>query len=275
MTRIRTTFDKLHADGRQALIPYVTAGDPDLSTTAHILDALVEGGADVIELGMPFSDPMADGPVIQRAMERAIAKGASLERTLELARGFRERHPDTPLILFGYLNPLYQMGLEEGVKAAAEAGIDGLLIVDLPSESASEVLPYLDAHGLNLIGLFTPTTTEARVADMADTVSGFAYCVSVSGVTGGSVQRGSELQKRVEIIQRRTGLPTAVGFGVRTPEDAAEIARFADGVVVGSALVHAMEGKPAVEAPAVAQEFIASLRSAMDNTQTKKAYLKL
>ena len=264
MSRISQTFSKLQRAGRTALIPYITAGDPDLDTTAHILDALVEGGADLIELGVPFSDPMADGPVIQRAMGRAISAGATLPAVLETASAFRERHPAVPLVLFGYLNPLYRMGLAEAITAAAQAGIDGLLVVDLPMESADEVLTHTRAVDLDLIGLFTPTTNAARVEQIGALASGFAYCVSVAGVTGGSVSRGQLLRDRVATIQRITELPTAVGFGVRTPRDAADIADFADGVVVGSALVAAMADSAPVEAPALAREFLLSLRAAMD-----------
>jgi tryptophan synthase alpha chain len=264
MSRLTRTFEALSSANRAALIPYVTAGDPDLPTTSHILDALVAGGADVIELGVPFSDPMADGPVIQQAMERAIHGGANLRGALDIAASFRERHPAVPLVLFGYLNPLYRMGLETAADAVAASGIDGLLVVDLPMESAGELLPYLRVHDIDLIGLFTPTTDAQRMVEMAEHASGFAYCVSVAGVTGGAVNRGPILAERVATIQNATGLPTAVGFGVRTATDAAEIAAFADGVVVGSALVQTMAGQPAVEAPALAQEFMESLRAAMD-----------
>ena len=267
MSRLRPTFERLRAEQRKALIPYVTAGDPDLATTAHILDALVDGGADVIELGVPFSDPMADGPVIQHAMERAIDRGANLSETLQLAADFRTRHPDVPLVLFGYLNPIYALGLKKTADVAQEAGIDALLIVDLPMESAEEILPLLRERDIDLIGLFTPTTDAQRVEEMAHHASGFAYCVSVAGVTGGALQEDAQLKERVRTIQEKTGLPTAVGFGVRTGSDAARIAAFADGVVVGSALVSAMAEHPPVEAPALAQEFIAGLREAMDGCE--------
>ena len=263
MSRISYTFAELERAGRTALIPYITAGDPDLHTTPHILDALVEGGADLIELGVPFSDPMADGPVIQEAMGRAIDAGTTLSAVLEIAAGFRARHPEVPLILFGYLNPFYRMGLREATAAASEAGVDGLLIVDLPMESAQELLTFTQPAGLDLIGLFTPTTDAARVAQIGAHASGFAYCVSVAGVTGGAVNRGQSLRDRVETIQEVTALPTAVGFGVRTPQDAADIAGFADGVVVGSALVSAMAGSAPVESPALAREFLLSLKTAM------------
>ncbi|MDP6945342.1 MAG: tryptophan synthase subunit alpha [Myxococcota bacterium] len=267
MSRLATTFDRLRQTGRKALIPYVTAGDPDLATTAHILDALVEGGADVIELGVPFSDPMADGAVIQQAMMRAIEAGTTLTTVLETAAAFRARHPEIPLVLFGYLNPLYRMGLSEATAAAAKAGVDGLLVVDLPMESAGDLLTAMKDLDLDLIGLFTPTTDPERVARLGERASGFAYCVSVTGVTGGAVDRGQPLQDRVDTIQRITGLPTAVGFGVRTPADAADIAAFADGVVVGSALVDVMAHHAPVEAPGRAREFLRSLRTAMDGAE--------
>lgn len=267
MSRLATTFARLRNSGRTALIPYVTAGDPDLPTTGLILDALVEGGADIIELGVPFSDPMADGPVIQQAMTRAIDAGATLSGVLETATEFRSRHPEVPLVLFGYLNPLFRMGLERATDAAARAGVDGLLVVDLPMDSADELLSFMTPRKLDLIGLFTPTTDAARIQQLGHRASGFAYCVSLAGVTGGAVTRGQLLRERVAAIQEITGLPTAVGFGVRTPEDAADIATFADGVVVGSALVHAMAGRAPVEAPALAREFIQGLRDGIDAAQ--------
>ena len=267
MARLHETFHRLRAERRKALIPYVTGGDPDLATTSHILDALVAAGADVIELGVPFSDPMADGEVIQHAMERAIDRGANLSEALKVAEAFRRRHPEVPLVLFGYLNPIYALGLEAAVEAAHRAGIDALLIVDLPMESADEILPFMKARNMDLIGLFTPTTDARRVAAIAERASGFAYCVSAAGVTGGSVQGNEELKERVRIIQEETGLPTAVGFGIRTGADAARIADFSDGVVVGSALVNAIAHRAPVEAPALAGEFVSELRAAIDGAE--------
>ncbi|MGM0576277.1 MAG: tryptophan synthase subunit alpha [Myxococcota bacterium] len=263
-SRIRQTFERLGRQRRAALIPYITAGDPDLGTTAHVLDALVEGGADVIELGVPFSDPMADGPIIQQAMTRALARPIALGDILETVAAFRERHPDVPLVLFGYLNPLHRYGLERACHDAARAGADGFLVVDLPAEEAGELTRFTRPAELDFIGLFTPTSDAARVRTIAEHASGFAYCVSVAGVTGGEVAGAQDLPERVAAIREGTGLPVAVGFGIRTPEDAARVAGFADGVVVGSALVDAMAGRAPVEAPAVASEFLRSLREAMD-----------
>ncbi|MCB9728331.1 MAG: tryptophan synthase subunit alpha [Deltaproteobacteria bacterium] len=262
--RIASTFARLARERRTALIPYVTGGDPDLDATAHVLDALVEAGADIVELGVPFSDPMADGPVIQAAMNRALAHGVRLADLLEVARAFRERHPDVPLILFGYMNPLHRYGLERAVRDMAAAGVDGLLVVDLPPEEAEELTRHTRPAGLDFIALYTPTSDDDRVRTIAAQGSGFAYCVSMTGVTGGRVSEHDALAARVQAVRRLSGVPAAVGFGVRTPEDAVRVAAIADGVVVGSALVQAMAGRAPVEAPAVAGEFIAAMRQAMD-----------
>lgn len=267
MSRISATFERVLGERRRALIPYVTAGDPDLAGTAHVLDALAGAGADIIEVGVPFSDPMADGPVIQAAMVRALRHRVSLRDCLSLIEGFRSRHPEIPVVLFGYMNPLYRYGLERACRDAADAGVDGLLVVDLPPEEALELTTHSRPAGLDHIALFTPTSDAARLKVISRHASGFAYCVSVAGVTGGQVDVASGLGARVDAIRAATGLPVAVGFGVRTPADAARIADLADGVVVGSALVHAMADKAAVEAPIAAAEFLASLRSAVDGAQ--------
>lgn len=265
--RIDETFERLARDGRRALIPYITAGDPDLATTGHLLDALAEGGADCIELGVPFSDPMADGPVIQRAMDRALAQGTRLSDVLECARSFRERHPDTPLILFGYLNPIHQMGYATFVERAKASGIDGVLVVDLPIEESAALSEPLDEAGLHVIRLFTPTTTPDRVQRLGQGAGGFAYCVSVAGVTGGSVMASSALRDRVDLIREQADIPVAVGFGIRTPEDAARMADLADGVVVGSALVDEIARRAPVEAPGRIREVIQQFRAAIDGAE--------
>jgi tryptophan synthase alpha chain len=265
--RIARTFARLKSEGRAALIPYVTGGDPDLEGTAHILDALVEAGADIIELGVPFSDPMADGPVIQAAMTRALSRGVRLVDLLGTARAFRQRHPEVPLILFGYMNPLHRYGLERAARDIAAAGVDGLLVVDLPPEEAAELTQHTRPAGLDFIALYTPTSDDARVSTIAVEGSGFAYCVSMTGVTGGRVLENDALAARVETVRRLSGLPAAVGFGVRTPEDAARVSGFADGVVVGSALVQVMAARAPVEAPVVAGELIAAMRRAMDDAR--------
>lgn len=266
-SRIARTFARLEAEGRAALIPYITAGDPDVNTTGYVLDELAKAGCDLIELGFPFSDPMADGPAIQEAMTRALASGTNLDQVLQLVRDFRAAHPDTPLVLFGYMNPLYQYGLDRACEAAREAGADGLLIVDLPPEEAAELTVHTKRHGLDFIALFTPTSDDTRVAAIAEHAGGFAYYVSMTGVTGGQIggDRGfGAVADRVARVREIGGLPVAVGFGIRTPEDAVEVAKFADAVVIGSALVRAMASVPAVEAPAIAGEFMSGVRAALD-----------
>jgi tryptophan synthase alpha chain len=265
--RIDETFRRLQTTQRKGLIPYITAGDPDLTTTGHCLDALVEGGADCIELGVPFSDPMADGPVIQRAMERSLSRGTRLTDVIECARAFRERHPDTPLVLFGYLNPIHQMGYDTFVERVVDSGIDGVLIVDLPAEESSVLSEPLARAGVHFIRLFTPTTTDARIETLSNGASGFAYCVSVAGVTGGNVMASEVLHERVELIRESAEIPVAVGFGIRTPEDAAAMADIADGVVVGSALVAEIAERAPVEAPGRLLEVISRFRAAMDGAE--------
>ena len=263
-SRIARHFAQLRALGRTAFVPYITAGDPDLATTARVLDALADAGADVIELGVPFSDPMADGPVIQAAMTRALAAGATFAAVLELVRDFRARHPDLPLVLFGYLNPLYRQGLAQAVARAADAGVDGFLVVDLPPEEASQLTDHTRAHGLDFIALFTPTSDDARVAAIGAHASGFAYYVSMGGVTGDTLTDFATVEARAGRVRAETGLPVCVGFGVRTGEDAARIAAFADGVVVGSALVEAIAQAAPGEEAAAAGALTARFRAALD-----------
>lgn len=237
MSRLAQRFEQLRAQGRKALIPYVTAGDPRPDATVGLLHALVAAGADVLELGVPFSDPMADGPVIQGACERALAHGTSLRRVLEMVREFRETDGDTPIVLMGYLNPIEAMGLDRFAQSAAGAGVDGVLIVDLTAEEAPEITPPLTAAGLDPVRLLAPTTSESRLARICDQASGFLYYVSLKGVTGADSLDVAALDERLAAIRRHSDLPVAVGFGVRTPEIAAAVARVADAVVVGSALV--------------------------------------
>lgn len=261
--RLRAAFETLAAEGRKAFVPYITAGDPDLPTTARIMDALAEGGASVIELGVPFSDPMADGEVIQAAMLRALAAGTTFLKVLELVRDFRTRH-DTPVVLFGYLNPLFRVGLDKAVKLAAEAGADAFLVVDLPPEEAPQLTQHLREAGLDFIALFTPTSSDARVRAIAGEASGFAYYVSMAGVTGDAIAGLEAVAGRTAEVRRTTGLPVAVGFGIQTEADAAAVARFADGVVVGSQLVKALAAVTPEEAPAVARDFARRFRAALD-----------
>lgn len=237
VSRISAAFDKARSDGRSALVSYVMAGDPDLETSYQVLNALVDNGADVIELGAPFTDPMADGPSIQRAGQRSLKAGTTLKDVLALAKRFRETNQTTPLILMGYANPVHLMGYETFADAASDAGIDGTIIVDLPPE---EDMPLREAYApyeLAVIRLATPTTHEARMKTVADGASGFLYYVSVTGVTGAKKPVASDIAPGVQSAQRISGLPVCVGFGIKTGEQAREMAAISDGVVVGSAFV--------------------------------------
>ncbi len=240
-TRIEARFSRLKEENRPALVTFVMAGDPDHETALKIAEALPAAGADLIELGMPFSDPMADGPAIQRAGLRALKNGETLKKTLSLVKDFRRGDDETPIILMGYFNPVYIYGVEGFVKDAIEAGVDGLIVVDLPPEMDEELcLPALKA-GLNFIRLATPTTDDKRLPAVLKNTSGFVYYVSITGITGSAAPDADKVAAAVSRIKRHTDLPVCVGFGVRTAEQAAEIGRGADGVVVGSALVSAIE----------------------------------
>jgi len=239
-TRIDRRFAALRAEGRAALVTFVMAGDPDVATSLAIVKALPKAGADVIEIGMPFSDPMADGPAIQAAGLRALRGGQTLVKTLALARAFRETDADTPIVLMGYYNPIYVYGVEAFLGDARAAGVDGLIVVDLPPEEDEELcLPALKA-GLNFIRLATPTTDDKRLPAVLANTSGFVYYVSITGVTGAAAADPAKTGAAVARIKRHTHLPVAVGFGVKDAASAAAIARVADGVVVGSALVEAL-----------------------------------
>ena len=232
MSRLAKAFAK-----GPALVTFITAGDPTADATPAILDALVEGGADVVELGMPFTDPMADGPAIQKANIRSLASGTKTADVLKLAAGFRARHPDVPLVLMGYANPMTIRGPEWFAAEAAKAGVDGVICVDIPPEEDSELGPALREAGIAPIRLATPTTDARRLPTVLDGSSGFLYYVSVAGITGQQQAALGSIEEAVARLKAATDLPVAVGFGVRTPEQAAAIARHADGVVVGSALV--------------------------------------
>jgi len=239
-TRIDRRFAELKTEGRAALVTFLTAGDPDPETSLALVQALPAAGADVIELGMPFTDPMADGPAIQMSSQRALKAGQTLKKTLELVRAFRGSDDATPLVLMGYYNPIYVYGVDRFLRDAKSAGVDGLIIVDLPPEEDEELcLPALKA-GLNFIRLATPTTDNKRLPTVLTNTSGFVYYVSITGITGAAAPDTTRVTTAVTRIKRHTGLPVAVGFGVRTAEQARAIAEGADGVVVGSALVDAL-----------------------------------
>ncbi len=236
-SRIDARFAALKAEGRAAFVPYVMAGDPDADTALAILKGLPAAGADLIEVGFPFSDPMAEGPPIQRAAQRALAKGMTLHGTLDLIRAFRDADQTTPIILMGYMNPLVSWGFEAFAKAAAEAGADGMIVVDCPPEEADPLADALEANGMALIFLTTPTTDDKRLPTVIRRASGFVYYVSVAGVTGVKEADAQAVAPNVKRIRKASGLPVAVGFGIKTPERASAIAQVADAVVVGSALV--------------------------------------
>jgi len=259
VTRLSTAFTK----GRPALVCFITAGDGD---TAANLDALVEGGADVIELGMPFTDPMADGPAIQAANLRSLGAGTTTRDVLLIANEFRERHPDVPLVLMGYANPMVRRGPEWFAAECAGCGVDGVICVDIPPEEDEALGPALRAHGIALIRLATPTTDEARLPAVLEGSSGFLYYVSVAGITGLQQAAIETIEVNVSRIKQSTDLPVAVGFGVRTPTQASEIAKVADGVVVGSALVE-LVAEHGADAPAKLRELTSSLAEAVHNAR--------
>jgi tryptophan synthase alpha chain len=256
--RIAAAFAAAKAARRAAFVPYLTAGDPDLATTARLVTALVAGGADVIELGVPFSDPIADGPVNQRAAMRALAAGTTLDGILATVAGLRERGVEVPIVLFTYFNPIHVRGLDVFAARARAAGIDGVLCVDLPPEEGRELAAALVAREIDPIFLLAPTSNAGRIAAVAERARGFVYYVSRTGVTGERATLPAELAAEVRRLRRRVGLPVAVGFGISTPEQVAAVGALADGVVVGSALVrtveeHAAEGVDALVARITAQ----------------------
>lgn len=264
--RLDACFARLRASQRKALIPFITAGDPGLEATVPVMHALAAAGADVIELGVPFSDPMADGPTIQRSSERALARGAGLRYVLETVAAFRRDDSTTPVVLMGYLNPVEILGPAKFAEAAIAAGVDGVLLVDLPPEEAEETLAIFNAAGLALILLASPTTADSRLDLLAGMARGYLYYVSFAGVTGASERLDSSAAgARLRDLRRRSSVPVVAGFGIKDAASAAAMAAEADGVVVGSALVAALAeaGDPA-EASKVAQTFLAPLREALD-----------
>jgi tryptophan synthase alpha chain len=264
MSRIPAVFERLARERRKALIPFVTAGDPATGATAPLMHALVKAGADVIELGVPFSDPMADGPVIQRASERALKDGASLDTVLASVAEFRKADDRTPVVLMGYANPIEAMGTETFVPRAKTAGVDGVLVVDYPPEECGPFSDLVKRNGMDLIFLLAPTSTEARTESIVRLASGYIYYVSLKGVTGAGHLDVAEVAARLGAIRRKTKLPLGVGFGIRDGETARAIGASADAVIIGSALIEEMERAGPEAALSRAGAFLASIRTALD-----------
>lgn len=266
MSRISAKLAGLRQAGRKALIPFITAGDPDPSFTVPALHAMVQAGADIIELGVPFSDPMADGPVIQRASERALAHRMSLRKTLELVREFRQADQGTPIVLMGYLNPVEAMGYAAFVEKAKEVGVDGVLTVDMPPEESEDFTAMLEAAGVDPIFLLAPNSTSERIRKMGELGRGYLYYVSLKGVTGASHLDLGDVERKLAEIRQLTDLPVGVGFGVKDAATAAAVARLGDGVVVGSALVGKIEAAGADSAAALGEvtALLRSMRAALD-----------
>ncbi len=263
MSRIAATFSRLKQQGRKALIPFFTAGDPDPASCVPLMHALVAGGADIIELGVPFSDPMADGPVIQRSSERALKHGVSLRDVIGWVAEFRKTNSDTPVVMMGYANPVESMGIDVFANAAKAAGADGVVVVDYPPEEAERLVATLDGAGLDTVFLLSPTTTDARLKQVAALGRGYLYYVSLKGVTGAATIDVADVSRRLAHIRSFTTLPVGVGFGIRDGETAARIATVSDAVVIGSRLVQEIEAAPA-EATTRARAFMSGVRAAMD-----------
>jgi len=264
MSRIAARFAALAAAKRKALIPYITAGDPDPALTVRLMQALTEAGSDIIELGVPFSDPMADGPVIQRSSERALAKGVSLAAVLEIVREFRGSNQQTPIVLMGYANPIEAMGTEKFVSAAAAAGVDGVIVVDYPPEECGQFADLARRHDMDAIFLLAPTSTDRRIKEVARVGSGFLYYVSLKGVTGANTIDLDDVASRIPKIRAATGLPIGVGFGIRDAESARAVARTADAVVIGSRIIQEIEAAGPGEAVARVKAFLKPIREALD-----------
>ena len=265
MSRIQASFTKLQAAGRKALIPYVTAGDPFADATVEIMLAMAAAGADVIELGVPFSDPMADGPVIQKAGERALARGIGMAQVLDFVRSFRLKNQATPVVLMGYANPVERYGVERFVADAHGAGVDGVLVVDYPPEECESFAALLRSSGLDPIFLLAPTSTEARMEHVGRIASGYVYYVSLKGVTGAGHLDTAAVAAMVPRIKRHVKLPVGVGFGIRDARTAQAVAAVSDAVVIGSALVQLLESCTRDNVAAAAGAFIAEIRAALDS----------
>ena len=265
MSRISATFDELKRRQRKALIPFLTAGDPRLDATLPLMHALVEAGADLIELGVPFSDPMADGPTIQRASERALAQGVRLADVFDLAAQFREQNSTTPLVLMGYANPIEAMGYESFASRAQASGIDGVLTVDYPPEEAEQFTAVLAQHGIDPIFLLSPTTPEARIRHIARLARGFVYYVSLRGVTGSAALNLDEVIKRITALRALIKIPIGVGFGIRDAATAAALSRCADAIVIGSRIVEEIESSLEAKRVENCRALVANIRAAIDD----------
>jgi len=265
MSRIEQVLARLRSQGRRALIPYVTAGDPYADITVELMHGLAKAGADVIELGVPFSDPMADGPVIQQAAERALGRGVGLVQVLEMVHAFRKGNPDTPVVLMGYANPIERYGIDRFVADAAKAGVDGVLVVDYPPEECEDFAAQLRAASLDLIFLLAPTSTDERMAKVAQVASGYVYYVSLKGVTGAGHLDTAAVAAMLPRIRAHVSLPLGVGFGIRDAATARAVAEVADAVVIGSRIIQLIEDAPRAEVVARAAAFIAEVRAALDS----------
>ena len=275
MSRIAAAFGRLQAQRRKALVPYVMAGDPHADATVEIMLAMAAAGADVIELGMPFSDPMAEGPVIQRACERALAKGIALPQVLAAVRGFRQRDATTPVVLMGYANPIERWDGRHGtgsfVRAAAAAGVDGLLVVDYPPEECEDFARAMQDAGLDLIFLLAPTSTEARMREVGRVATGYVYYVSLKGVTGAGHLDTADVARKLAEIRRHVALPVGVGFGIRDADSAQAVAAHADAVVIGSRIIQEIETGAAADAASRAGAWLGTIRHALDAMPAKPA----
>jgi tryptophan synthase alpha chain len=264
MSRIAQTFTALKAQDKTGLVTFITAGDPSPASTVPLLHALVAGGADVLELGVPFSDPMAEGPVIQRACERALAHGVGIRHVFDYVREFRKTNRHTPVVLMGYANPIERIGVDAFVEQSREAGADGAIVVDYPPEECEEFAAKMRAAGLDLIFLLAPTSTEARIAQVAKFGSGFSYYVSLKGVTGAGNIDTAQVAERIAAIRQHVSLPIGVGFGIRDAATARALAGVADAVVIGSRIIQEIEASEPDQAPAAVQAFVAGIRQALD-----------
>lgn len=266
MSRVKSCFERLKQQGRKALIPYITAGDPNPGVTVPLMHAMVKAGVDIIEIGVPFSDPMADGPTIQLACERALRHGVSLKSVLEMVAEFRQQDQETPVVLMGYLNPIEAMGAQTFAERAAEAGVDGVLTVDLPPEEGDSLVPVLKEKGLDPVFLLAPTTTTSRIRSICEQSGGYVYYVSLKGVTGASTLDTDAVAAKLNEIRQQSDLPVGVGFGIRDGETARKVAEVADAVIVGSVLVNTIAEKQSDEQALISAvcEKIQSLRSAID-----------